>query len=43
MPSECPDCGTDVWVAVNIEPLANAMLETRRCEHGHEWTDLLVA
>jgi len=45
MPSECPDCGTTVWevVKTNGADYPAPLVETRECERGHEWTEVLTA
>lgn len=40
-PSPCPVCGTTVWEVSDFSGGAEIAVETRECERGHEWTEVL--
>jgi len=42
-PSPCPDCGTTVWEAIEFSGNDHSAVEVRKCERGHEWTEVLTA
>lgn len=42
-PSACPECGTTVWEVVEFSGGETSAVETRECERGHEWTEVLTA
>jgi hypothetical protein len=42
---QCPECGTDAWIVVetNGAEYPDPLVETRECESGHQWTEVLTA
>ena len=43
MSSACPQCGSTAWKVTEFSGCEECAVETRECENGHEWTEVLEA